>query len=223
MTASAASTMPNYTGCTVDGRYELVRILGSGTYGVVYQAVDIRPSSSGDHASRAVKMIRKAGRKPSELAAARREIALHRLVSDHPNIVTVHDAYEDDDYFYIVMDLCRGGDLFEPICKRIYVDNDALLRKAFISLIDAVEACHSSRVYHRDLKPENVLLTEDNPPVVKVADFGLAKVIDSMTMLRTMCGTPLYLAPEVVNQTPDNEGYDQVVDSWSVGVIVFSM
>lgn len=199
MTASAASTMPNYTGCTVDGRYELVRILGSGTYGVVYHAVDIRPSSSGDHASRAVKMIRKAGRKPSELAAARREIALHRLVSDHPNIVTVHDAYEDDDYFYIVMDLCRGGDLFEPICKRIYVDNDALLRKAFISLIDAVEACHSSRVYHRDLKPENILVSEDRTEIY-LADFGMAT--NRSTVAEFYCGTAAYMSPGTFSVLP---------------------
>ena len=90
-------------------------------------------------------------------------------------------------------------------------------------MCDALSYVHSMGICHRDLKPENVLLTADEPPMVKVADFGLAKVIDSMTMLRTMCGTPVYLAPEVVNQTPDNEGYDQVVDSWSVGVIVFSM
>ena len=100
---------------------------------------------------------------------------------------------------------------------------------------------HEMGICHRDLKPENVLLTADDPPIVKIADFGLAKVIDSMTMLRvrpsfvslfrnpsstqaaqTMCGTPAYLAPEVVTQT-NNEGYDQIVDSWSVGVIVFCM
>jgi serine/threonine/tyrosine protein kinase RAD53 len=85
---------------------------------------------------------------------------------------------------------------------------------------------------------QNILLTTDNPPIVKVADFGLAKLVDSQTMLRvrprimhqrplltktqTMCGTPSYLAPEVVSQI-DGSGYDNAVDSWSVGVIVFSM
>ncbi|KAI0718157.1 kinase-like domain-containing protein [Cerioporus squamosus] len=221
MTSSAASTMPDYTGCTVDGRYELVRILGSGTYGVVYHAVDTRPSPSGDHASRAVKMIRKAGRKPSELAAARREIALHRLVSDHPNVVTVHDAYEDDDYFYIVMDLCRGGDLFEPICRRIYVDNDALLRKAFTSLIDAVEACHSSRVYHRDLKPENILVSEDRAEVY-LADFGMAT--NRSTVEEFYCGTAAYMSPECIGHLSGYKAYlTPYSDVWALGVIFVNM
>ncbi|RDX48878.1 kinase-like protein [Lentinus brumalis] len=223
MTASAASTMPNYTGCIVDGRYELVRILGSGTYGVVYHAVDTRPSPgpTGTNASRAVKMIRKAGRKPSELAAARREIALHRLVSDHPSIITVHDAYEDDDYFYIVMDLCRGGDLFEPICKRVYVDNDALLRKAFVSLIDAVEACHSSRVYHRDLKPENILVSEDRSEIY-LADFGMAT---NRSMVEDFyCGTAAYMSPECIGHLSGYKAYlTAYSDVWALGVIFVNM
>jgi len=89
-------------------------------------------------------------------------------------------------------------------------------------ICDALAYIHSKGVTHRDLKPENILLTRQNPPIVKVADFGLAKVVDSLTMLRTMCGTPSYLAPEVVKQN-NAEGYDNLVDSWSVGVIVFSM
>lgn len=107
-------------------------------------------------------------------------------------------------------------------------------------LIKRYQYIHNKGIAHRDLKPENVLLTRDDPPIVKVADFGLAKVVDSLTALRvcqtisplssvyssiflqTMCGTPSYLAPEVVNQV-QNEGYSHLVDSWSVGVIVFSM
>lgn len=96
-------------------------------------------------------------------------------------------------------------------------------------------------IAHRDLKPENLLLTKDDPPIVKIADFGLAKVVDSLTAFRvrllenyslfsafmishlqTLCGTSSYIAPEVINQS-NNEGYTHLVDSWSVGVIVFSM
>ena len=127
-----------------------------------------------------------------ELAAARREIALHGLVSDHPSVVTVRDAYEDDDYFYLIMDFCRTGDLFEPICRRVYVDNDALVRKAFISLIDAVEACHSLRIYHRDLKPENILVSEDRSQVY-LADFGLAT--NQPIVQEFYCGTAAYMSP----------------------------
>lgn len=100
---------------------------------------------------------------------------------------------------------------------------------------------HAKGIAHRDLKPENVLLTSAIPPVVKVADFGLAKAVNSMTMFKvrlsacliireapmqcvfqTTCGTPCYLAPEVILRGPE-QGYDHLVDSWSVGVIVFSM
>ena len=104
-----------------------------------------------------------------------------------------------------------------------------------------VQYCHDRGIAHRDLKPENVLLTRDRPPIVKVADFGLAKVADSMTMLKvcysviavrhnadvfalqTMCGTPNYLAPEVVWDDVDTVGYSHLVDSWSIGIITFSM
>lgn len=70
---------------------------------------------------------------------------------------------------------------------------------------------------------QNVLMTRDDPPIAKVADFGLAKFVDPATMLKTMCGTPSYLAPEVITSEGTGQGYDNLVDSWSVGVIVYSM
>ncbi|KAI0754510.1 kinase-like domain-containing protein [Daedaleopsis nitida] len=221
MVASAASGMPNFIGCMVDQRYQLVRMLGSGTYGVVYQAVDTHPTPKGASRSRAVKMMRKAGRKPHELAAARREIALHILVSDHPNIVTVYDSYEDNDYFYIIMDFCRGGDLFEPIYRQLYVDNDALLRTAFVSLIDAVQACHSSRVFHRDLKPENILVSEDRSQVY-LADFGLAT---NRTLTEEFyCGTATYMSPECIGRMSNYKPYHtSCSDVWALGVIFVNM
>lgn len=122
------------------------------------------------------------------------------------------------------------------LCEALAVSSFAISLRLTLSFSQYI---HSQGIAHRDLKPENVLLTNDTPPQVKVADFGLAKAIDSLTMLRvsrslfapqcpshahlqTMCGTPSYLAPEVVSQN-GGEGYQKVVDSWSVGVIVFSM
>ncbi|RPD54428.1 kinase-like protein [Lentinus tigrinus ALCF2SS1-7] len=145
---------------------------------------------------------------------------LERL--QHKNICQLKEVFFESYNINLVLEWVPGGDLLDYILKRNGLPE---LEAQYLTyqICDALAYVHSQGIAHRDLKPENVLLTDDNPPVVKVADFGLAKVIDSMTMLRTMCGTPVYLAPEVVNQGPNKEGYDQVVDSWSVGVIVFSM
>ncbi|KAI9067527.1 Pkinase-domain-containing protein [Trametes sanguinea] len=139
----------------------------------------------------------------------------------HPNICQLKEVFFEQYSINLVLEWVPGGDLLDYILRRNGLQ-ELEAQQLTYQICDALAYVHSQGIAHRDLKPENVLLTADNPPVVKVADFGLAKVIDSMTMLRTMCGTPVYLAPEVVNQAPD-EGYDQVVDSWSVGVIVFSM
>ncbi|TBU41179.1 kinase-like protein [Dichomitus squalens] len=221
MSHIAAATMPDLTGCAVNGRFRLVRMLGSGTYGVVYQAVDTHVTPSDNTPSLAIKMIRKAGRMKHELAAARREIALHGLVSDHPSVVTVRDAYEDDDYFYLIMDFCRTGDLFEPICRKVYVNNDALVRKAFVSLVDAVEACHSLRIYHRDLKPENILVSEDRSQVY-LADFGLAT--NQPIVQEFYCGTAAYMSPECIGHLSGfRPYYTALSDIWSLGVILVNM
>ena len=191
--STAADTIPDFTNCTIDGRYKLVKMLGSGTYGVVYKALDLEVDPELQSPYRAMKIIRKAGRGPKELAIIRREVALHSVVSDHPNIVGLHDAYDDENYFYITLDYCDGGDLFEQISeKEVYLYNDELLRSAFVSLIDAVQACHDARIAHRDLKPENVLTSKDGSEVY-LADFGLAS--DKRMMDDFGTGTTIYMAP----------------------------
>lgn len=87
---------------------------------------------------------------------------------------------------------------------------------------DALSYLHQKGIAHRDLKPENLLLTSGKNPLCKIADFGLAKLQDSKTHLMTMCGTPSYLAPEVVLQGAEQAGYSFAVDSWSLGVIIYS-
>ncbi|KAI0630061.1 kinase-like domain-containing protein [Trametes polyzona] len=144
---------------------------------------------------------------------------LERL--QHPNICQLKEVFFESYSINLVLEWVPGGDLLEYILKNSGLREPEAQHLTY-QICDALAYVHGQGIAHRDLKPENVLLTDDQPPMVKVADFGLAKVVDSMTMLRTMCGTPVYLAPEVVTQAPD-EGYGQVVDSWSVGVIVYSM
>ncbi|KAI9455364.1 kinase-like domain-containing protein [Lactarius psammicola] len=152
-----------------------------------------------------------------------REISILETL-DHPNICRLRETFvpEEGHDFYLVLELVEGGDLLDFILSHDGV-SEPVAQHITRQMCNALAYIHAKGITHRDLKPENVLLTKDNPPNVKVADFGLAKVVDSLTMLKTMCGTPSYLAPEVVNQTEENRGYDQLVDSWSVGVIVFSM
>ncbi|KAH9949119.1 kinase-like domain-containing protein [Amylocystis lapponica] len=149
-----------------------------------------------------------------------REISILEKLK-HPNICLLKEVFYEDWNIKLVLEYISGGDLLEYILKKHGLAEPTAQHITY-QICDALAYVHKSNITHRDLKPENVLLTNDDPPQVKVADFGLAKAVDSVTMLRTMCGTPCYLAPEVVIQN-NNEGYDNVVDSWSVGVIVFSM
>lgn len=153
-----------------------------------------------------------------------REISILEKLN-HPNICRLRETFVPEDGgndFYLVLELVEGGDLLDFILSHNGL-TEPMSQHITTQICSALSYIHEKGIAHRDLKPENVLLTKDDPPTVKVADFGLAKVVDSLTMLRTMCGTPNYLAPEVVMEGVRIKGYDHLVDSWSVGVIVFSM
>ncbi|KAF8973309.1 kinase-like domain-containing protein [Flammula alnicola] len=167
----------------------------------------------------AAKTVRQNG--ASRSATFAREISIMEKL-EHRNICKLVEVFfQEDSSINLVLELVEGGDLLEYILKSETGLDELHGKDITYQICDALAYIHSKGITHRDMKPENVLLTLDNPPLIKVADFGLAKVVDSLTMLKTMCGTPSYLAPEVIREPPD--GYDNLVDSWSVGVIVFSM
>ncbi|KAI0301033.1 kinase-like domain-containing protein [Multifurca ochricompacta] len=207
----------------IHAHYDMAHELGKGSFATVMKAM---ARETGEWW--AVKIIH--GNKVHSgnnhtLQAFGREISILETL-DHPNICRLRETFVPDDGgghdFYLVLELVEGGDLLDYILRNDGL-SEPLSQHITRQICNALSYIHAKGITHRDLKPENVLLTKDDPPNVKVADFGLAKVVDSLTMLKTMCGTPSYLAPEVVNQTEENRGYDQLVDSWSVGVIVFSM
>ncbi|KAM5541348.1 hypothetical protein V8D89_004902 [Ganoderma adspersum] len=139
----------------------------------------------------------------------------------HRNICQLKETFMEPGYsISIVLEYVSGGDLNAYVNKRDVVF-EIEAQNITYQICEALIYIHSMGVVHRDLKPENVLLTQDRPPVVKVADFGLAKVIDSLSLMQTKCGTPGFVAPEILDQGPD--GYDKAVDSWSLGVLVFVM
>ncbi|CAD6258704.1 unnamed protein product [Miscanthus lutarioriparius] len=147
----------------------------------------------------------------------RREITTMRLVA-HKNIVELHEVMATRNKIYFVMEYVKGGELFDKIEKSGKL-TEAIAHKYFQQLISAVDYCHSRGVYHRDLKPENLLLDENEN--LKVSDFGLSALSESKRqdgLLHTTCGTPAYVAPEVISKT----GYDGAKsDIWSCGVVLF--
>ncbi|XP_047307651.1 CBL-interacting serine/threonine-protein kinase 12-like [Impatiens glandulifera] len=194
------------------GRYEIGKLLGHGTFSKVYYAKNVI-----NNESVAIKVIDKEMILKSGLIAhIKREISILRLVR-HPNIVQLFEVMATKTKIYFVMEYVKGGELFKKVAKGRLKEDVA--RKYFQQLISAVGFCHNRGVYHRDLKPENLLLDEEGD--LKVSDFGLSCVSDQNRqdgLFHTFCGTPAYVAPEVLAR----KGYDPAkVDIWSCGVVLF--
>lgn len=175
-------------GYLLANRLELTGILGVGAYGVVYTAVDIHT-----HVLYAVKALNKTGLDPRQLKYQQREIKLHHVASQHPNVVSLVRIMDSTDCTYVVIEFCPEGDLFSSITDQgHFVGNDALIKRVFVQILDAVYFCHSVGIYHRDLKPENILVT-DQGMTVKLADFGLATTEPITSDFG--CGSTFYMSP----------------------------
>jgi 5'-AMP-activated protein kinase catalytic alpha subunit len=193
-------------------RYELGRLLGQGTFGKVYYG-----RSTITNQSVAIKMIDKDKViKNDQADSIKREISIMRLVK-HPNIIQLFEVMATKSKIYFVIEYAKGGELFKKVAKGKLREDIA--HKYFKQLISAVDYCHSRGVYHRDIKPENILLDENEN--LKISDFGLSALTESKRqdgLLHTTCGTPAYVAPEVIKR----KGYDgSKADIWSCGVVLF--
>lgn len=145
-----------------------------------------------------------------------REIDIMKKVGNHPNILKLHEVFETKNFLYLVLELVTGGELFDQIVARgEYSEQDAsgIVRQ----IISAVAHLHANGIAHRDLKPQNLLCAGAQGDDIRVADFGLSKMFDQGEYLVTCCGSPEYVAPEVLECKP----YDKACDLWSVGVITY--
>ncbi|RYQ99344.1 hypothetical protein Ahy_B07g087279 isoform A [Arachis hypogaea] len=193
-------------------RYELGRLLGQGTFGKVYYA-----RSAITNQSVAIKVIDKDKVvRTGQCERIKREVTIMRLVR-HPYIIQLLEIMATKSKIYFVMEYAKGGELFDLVAKGKLKEEVAY--KYFRQLVNAVDFCHSRGVYHRDIKPENLLLDENEN--LKVSDFGLSALAESKRkdgLLHTTCGTPSYVAPEVIRR----KGYDGIkADIWSCGVVLF--
>ncbi|KAG5593687.1 hypothetical protein H5410_034919 [Solanum commersonii] len=196
----------------LNGKYELGRLLGHGTFAKVYHARNVHNGKSV-----AMKVVGKEKViKVGMMDQIKREISVMKMVKN-PNIVELHEVMASKTKIYFAMEFVRGGELFAKIAKGKLREDVA--RGYFQQLISAIDFCHSRGVFHRDLKPENLLLDEEGN--LKVTDFGLSAFTEHLRqdgLLHTTCGTPAYVAPEVIGK----KGYDgSKADIWSCGVILY--
>ncbi|XP_073043263.1 CBL-interacting serine/threonine-protein kinase 24-like isoform X1 [Primulina eburnea] len=196
------------------GKYELGRTIGSGTFAKVKFAQNMETNESV-----AIKIMAKSTILRHKMVdQIKREISVMKIVR-HPCIVRLHEVLASQTKIYIVLELVSGGELFDRFGTQVHQRrlSESESRKYFQQLIDAVSHCHGKGVYHRDLKPENLLL--DSGANLKVLDFGLSALPkQGVELLHTTCGTPNYVAPEVLS----GQGYDgAAADLWSCGVILY--
>ncbi|KAJ6709626.1 NON-SPECIFIC SERINE/THREONINE PROTEIN KINASE [Salix koriyanagi] len=193
------------------GKYEVGRTIGEGTFAKVKFAQNTETGESV-----AMKILdRSTIIKHKMVDQIKREISIMKLVR-HPYVVRLHEVLASRTKIYIILEFITGGELFDKIVHHGRL-SEAEARRYFQQLIDGVDYCHSKGVYHRDLKPENLLL--DSQGNLKISDFGLSALPEQgVSLLRTTCGTPNYVAPEVLS----HKGYDgAIADVWSCGVILY--
>lgn len=195
------------------GKYELGKTIGEGSFAKVKVAKNVE---TGDVV--AIKILdREQVLRHKMVEQLKREISTMKLIK-HPNVIKIFEVMASKTKIYIVIEFVDGGELFDKIAKHGRLREDEA-RRYFQQLINAVDYCHSRGVFHRDLKPENLLL--DSHGVLKVSDFGLSALSQQLQgdgLLHTACGTPNYVAPEVLK----DKGYDGTAsDVWSCGVILY--
>lgn len=206
------------------GEYEFTKqdIIGHGAFAMVYKGRKRKNPSQ----AVAVKVVTKKGiQKASEILVKEIKILRELTALHHTNLVAMHDCMDSNSYVYVVMEYCNGGDLADYLQANRLL-SEGTIRLFLRQLAEAMRAIHAKGIVHRDLKPQNILLTHSVAPprtphaseiTLKIADFGFARFLEEGNMAVTLCGSPMYMAPEVIMSLK----YDAKADLWSLGTIVY--
>ncbi|KEH24281.1 calcium-dependent protein kinase 1 isoform X1 [Medicago truncatula] len=192
--------------------YELGDELGEGEFGTT--SLCLEKSTGKTYACKVIPKVKLL--EDDDVEDVRREIKImHHLVGSL-NVICIKGVYEDSDVVYIVMELCKGGELFDRIVKRGYYAEQKAAKLAR-TIVSVVETCHSRGVMHCDLKPENFLFVDGHEDsTLKAIDFGLSSFFKPGEKFSDAVGSPYYMAPEVIR-----ECYGPEADVWSAGVIIY--
>ena len=192
--------------------YTIEKELGSGKFGLVKLGTNKLVGNK-----IAIKILDKKEMEVDDLELVRTEIEILRICQ-HPNIIHLYDVFENESFFYLIMEYCSGGDLFSYLEQRNYMlkEKDACI--IIYKLCKAIYYIHSYGIVHRDIKPENILMTSnENNADIRLLDFGLGKILGPGEFCHEPFGTLSYVAPEVLCERP----YNKAVDLWSVGVTTY--
>jgi serine/threonine protein kinase len=212
--------------------YELEQFLGNGSYARVFLARVIsgaQSTSEDQHAKVAIKCLSKRALSEHQLQLQREEVAMHRAVGKHANVVELFHAFETDAWLFLVMEYCGPLDMYAWIMDHaahgVDATNFGVMRDVFRQMLDAMAVCHAHGVYHRDLKPENFLVAggaDGKKPVVKLTDFGLATTEKECDDFE--CGSSPYISFECRNASDALATYLPAgSDTWALGVIFLNL
>ncbi|MBA0860365.1 hypothetical protein Goshw_016888 [Gossypium schwendimanii] len=194
------------------GDYILGPRIGSGSFAVVWRS---RHRQNGLEV--AVKEIDKKLLSSKVSESLLKEISILSTIN-HPNIIQLFEAIETEDRIFLVLEYCDGGDLAAYI-QRYGKVSEEVARHLMRQLAAGLQVLQEKHLIHRDLKPQNLLLTKGSTPQLKIGDFGFARSLTPENLADTLCGSPLYMAPEIIQ----NKKYDAKADLWSVGAILFQL
>jgi len=209
MSRASGAKLPSQKGKLAE-KYVIGKKLGRGNFAVVRK---VKRKSDGKFF--AAKIINKKDLKDKDMRKLHDEVKILERLS-HPNINTLIETLDTKNHLYLVLQLLTGGQLFDSILKRMrYTEEEAA--DVIRQIARACEYMHANGVIHRDLKPENIVYLDEANSQICVTDFGLAKLVKKGVQMKTACGTPGYVAPEILHL----QKYDSKVDMWAVGVILY--
>nr|XP_016473572.1 PREDICTED: serine/threonine-protein kinase ATG1c-like isoform X3 [Nicotiana tabacum] len=196
------------------GDYVIVKQIGTGSFSTVWHGCH-----RVDGTDVAIKEIATARLDPKLRESLKSEIIILQKIN-HPNIIRLHDMIEEPGKIYFVLEYCRGGDLSMYIQRRQGRITEATAKHFMQQLASGLKILRENNLIHRDLKPQNLLLSAaDDNSTLKIADFGFARSLQPWVLAETLCGSPLYMAPEIMQL----QKYDAKADLWSVGAILFQL